>query len=451
MTAMNSTLTKTAQACGLTVDRAFALADDATPVTAEERIAAPAIRHAVTGTGTVGAPSTPAAWDLGLRIAAADKPNAVSFRLAHSDTFSWFDDGEPVVLTAGSTAGHYTVTHSALPELDDAPIGTVVAAIERFTAPTTPPALIVDKPATIAQALTDARAAIAPNLPSLALLLWWRDASTHRGVGIVTAPIPALRARYATTEPGHERDPHFWADRFSISSTDHQLLIDLSAHARTAPAGPVDAMSQGWISRLSSYKTAARKSYRYLGRETKDHMAALLASEEAHNEWHSAWKIATDPLAAAAARYTGHVVDGTPAPHITGDTFKLVIGNAISRYKDGANVTVYGTDPESFENKAEVTVSADIVSTTMDSNGDQIVELSTHGRPALTRDMTRMWDGGATVTLRPLSPQPSRAARAGIDASRRRAKSTAVSWLSDPKKRPKTRDVPWSVLIAGCE
>lgn len=439
------TITALTQTVNLTVTEAGHLARGGKPTTDNQHLSVAGLRHGYSGDIIPGA-SMPAAYDLGLRLRAKDEKTVVD-RATYPSRFKWL--AEPVAIKrACKTTWHTNAGIKTTQETHDWLYSLV-------NHPVIPPALHVEKPNTLTVLAEDMKslgAAMQPRV--LALLLFWQDAMAHAGVGAALPVLTDLGYRYATSRPDYEDDIDHWAASLGLNERGYDALLALGVMLDDN-SREVSTLAESWSSRWGSLRKRADEGT-LRDRLSPASMASALSSMQSSQEWHLSWTHTGDDLVASAARWTGHVVRSTRWIESTPSSWSFAIGEGVCRYRQGSSVTLVIHRDEDTEanteatlSRLEKTVNVEVSELGYSHEHGTLITVTCDGKPNNAKALDRAVEDGVCVTLRMQAPNHSACARSGMDASSRRARSDARSWLADTARVPSRRDVPWHVMIAA--
>ena len=404
--------------------------------------AAPALLHAYQDTDlpALTHPSTPAAYDLGLRIRATQH-EGVTERASSTPTIR-HDPNARVALTRIDNRWALTGHHEGRAITCPGFAQHLIACLATFQ---TVPALAVIRDLDLHE-LVHAAAMCPPSDSrdrALGVLHTWRNALEHAAVGYAVNVLDLARQRYATGNPGREDKLVHWASLLGFDAPDpHVATLALWDHLNR------DAISVGGPTTTDrAYRDAwATITPQASATENGPTMARNLASRQAWAQWHEAYRCA-DLLASRAELWTGQVacgvlrarrrgeweVTGTMAfHHPPGSEVSLTIGNQVHA------VTITGT---SVAGDRTMTIALAAPGRTRAVAAIDTA-LSAQGSPGPSPTALRAWLG-------PLVPDLAGVIATGAVAADRRRKADAKSWLGDPSRKTPTRDVPWDVMFAA--
>lgn len=432
---------------GLSSARALELAQGAQPVDEAEVFAIPGLRHGYDNTRIPGA-SSPEAYDLGLRLS-AQVNRCARKRLDGSIRWSWLlpreRPSEAIVITPGSVKGTWDMRNGGEQRLcgvDATAIHDALAGGDSLQ----PRVLIVDCINTFRQLAMAIRHRLpAMNIRVSVLLRWWEDAMFHPGTGVFIPVVNDLRAMYATHLPDQEGDLQFWGRVLRASNRGHtndltfELAEGIIGTAREVPG----IMTTEWLARFRDLESVAAKSGLSNSLPPMQQHVELRSMTEVA-DWHAGWLIAEDGKAAQAARWSGHVVDGTWRSK-TENTWTFSIGEAPCRYRPGSTAIIAAPGPGGSTEKIDVDV--DELAWHPEFGG--LITVSTFGRPQGAKTLDGVCIAGTSLELRPPIASTAFAAQARGSALRRRRQADSQSWLANPERAPQPREVPWDVLAGA--
>lgn len=397
--------------------------------------AAPALLHAYRNTEMpdLPGPSTPTAYDLGLRLRAATT-NGITDRSTHVPAIR--PDGDNMLAltreddqwTLLGTSNRRSVTNVSTP----AGITRTLAAL------TTVPALAVTADHDL-HLLLDAVAQLPASDErnhALGVLHTWRSALEHDAVGYAVNVVDLARARYASADPESESSAHHWAELLGIRETTPALeVLSLAWYLRQdmiSFGGEAAATDQNY---RETWETVHP---RRTARESGEAMASSLASRTAWAAWLAAF-MTDDLLHSRAALWKGTVASG-PIHAVHSGRWQ-VSGVTAFRYHPGSEVNLrINRGTQRVVTVTDVHVNQDETLT---------VTLAAPGRGQVITEIDRLVSSPAHARLSAVVPDVARLLIAGKQSLKRRADSS--SWLADASKKPAVRDVPWDVLIAASE
>ena len=426
----------TCTSAGLTPTDAQAIIDG----TNTHHPAAPALLHAYHATPVpeLARPSTPAAYDLGLRLRAARDNTAVD--RASSTPVIRHNITSRVTLTRIGTQWTLAGVHEARSITCPGGASDLIRCLATFQ---TVPALAVAHDRDLHSLLH----AVAESPKSefrdraLGVLHVWRNALEHAGVGYAVNVLDLARARYASAAPDREAKLVHWADLLDLDAPNpHVATLALWDHLHR------DMISLGGPTvRESAYHDEWREVWpQHDAQEGEVDMARNLTSREAWAQWLDGY-LCEDLVASRAQLWTGRAATG-------------VIRSQRPGHWDVSDVLAFDHRPgsevalslDNNRTKHEVTITGVSVAT----DRTVTVSLTAPGRSrtadAVNATLTNSPSAtAATAWITPLAPDLTRVITAGAQAATRREAADAKSWMALPEKKTPTRDVPWDVLFAA--
>lgn len=436
---MTTTLDQFAARLGLTVAEARAVATGAQPATPAAALAAPALAQAYNRrrSNPSDGPSTPQAFELGLRLRALDNGG-----MAERSTITPVipaQDPQTIAALTWEKGGYQVAVHDTKPT-----VATRLDAKGLVDALAVPAAvagavLVVASPSHLNRAIEEVAELVSPGGKAnavLGALMQWRRALETPGAGLGVDVLDALGERYVTDNPSADRDLTAWCRRLRVPARQAaSAVLALYRHLMPSMIELNDSERKAYLREWGELANPVDSA-----REGEWGMAVSLAAREALAQWLPAYRIDHDPLHAAAMRWEGRVLLGRVVKDRATRQYTVAVGH-VCRLRPGAEVQVDSGDGK------RPPVKVDVVASEYRPGVGIVLTLSAAGSPRRIGAMDRLV--GQWVRVWPGRVSLSQALGARFTASQRRWEADKVSWLADTSKVPAGRDVPWDVMFAA--